>query len=148
MQQLDKLAQYLGEIETAMNLMVKNLGFHYNHYAVLYCLASSKDNQVTQKQISEEWSLPKQTVFNICQDYKQKGWILFQESPKDKREKILQLTDLGNQQAMPVLYATQAVSQQVFQRFGSQKTQQLFALLQEFSESYTQVLSQIEHKNN
>ncbi|THA09887.1 MarR family transcriptional regulator [Rodentibacter pneumotropicus] len=35
-----------------------------------------------------EWYIPKQTIFNICKEYREKGWIEFCESQSDKREKL------------------------------------------------------------
>ncbi|WP_265778704.1 MarR family transcriptional regulator [Avibacterium sp. 21-599] len=52
--------------------MVK-LGLGYNHFAVLHSLAVAENEQCTQKQICEEWLLPKQTLFNVCKEYKEKG---------------------------------------------------------------------------
>ncbi|MCW9719008.1 MarR family transcriptional regulator [Avibacterium sp. 21-599] len=33
----------------------------------------AENEQCTQKQICEEWLLPKQTLFNVCKEYKEKG---------------------------------------------------------------------------
>ena len=136
MNHFDELGKHISEIDSAVNQWIKKLGLSYNHFAVLYSLANAPDGQCTQKQIGDEWYLPKQTVFNICKEYKEKGWIEFEISPNDKREKIMRLTPAGQAYAKPILQATQSISEQAFSEFGKKKTMQLFALMREFSEIF------------
>ncbi|PJG85577.1 MarR family winged helix-turn-helix transcriptional regulator [Conservatibacter flavescens] len=132
MSNLDKFEKQINEIEVVMDAWVEKLGLGYNHYAVLYSLATAENGQCTQKQICEEWWVPKQTVFNICKDYKEKGWIEFSESSTDKRERIMRLTEMGKAQAEPIRKKTEQFDEQTFARFGKKKTAQMFALLAEF----------------
>ena len=144
MNHFDELGKHISEIDSAVNQWIKKLGLSYNHFAVLYSLANAPDGQCTQKQIGDEWYLPKQTVFNICKEYKEKGWIEFEISPNDKREKIMRLTADGKAQAEPVLQATQSISEQAFSEFGKKKTMQLFALMCEFSEVFQKHIDKYE----
>ncbi|OOH88616.1 MarR family transcriptional regulator [Pasteurellaceae bacterium 15-036681] len=132
MNNFDLLGKQVGEIDNLVESWIEQIGLTHNHFAVLYTLANSENGQCTQKQICEEWYLPKQTVFNICKEYREKGWIEFFESPTDKREKIMRLTDLGKIQAEPVLAQTNVMCDNAFKAFGQEKTQQLFALMSEF----------------
>lgn len=144
MNHFDELGKHISEIDSAVNQWIKKLGLSYNHFAVLYSLANAPNGQCTQKQIGDEWYLPKQTVFNICKEYKEKGWIEFEISPNDKREKIMRLTADGKAQAEPVLQATQSISEQAFSEFGKKKTMQLFALMCEFSEVFQKHIDKYE----
>lgn len=132
MSNFDKLGQQMNEMDATMDAWISKLGLGYNHYAVLYSLAAAENGQCTQKQICDEWCLPKQTVFNVCKEYKEKGWIEFSESAVDKREKILRLTADGKAKAEPIWAATHQLSDKVFAKFGKRKTEQLFALMAEF----------------
>ena len=132
MNHFDELGQHISEIDSAVNQWIKKLGLSYNHFAVLYYLANAQDGQCTQKHICDEWYLPKQTVFNICKEYKEKGWIEFSESAVDKREKMMRLTADGKAKAEPVWQATQQLADKTFAKLGEKKTAQLFALLAEF----------------
>lgn len=138
MNEFEQLGRQVGEIETAIDLWIAKLGLTYNHFAVLYSLFGAENGQCTQKMICDEWLLPKQTVFNICKEYKEKAWIEFGESQTDKREKIIRLTATGKQQAEPVWQATQALSEKTFTLFGKKKTAQLFALMSELGTIYRQ----------
>ena len=144
MNHFDELGKHISEIDSAVNQWIKKLGLSYNHFAVLYYLANAQDGQCTQKHICDEWYLPKQTVFNICKEYKEKGWIEFEISPNDKREKIMRLTAAGQAYAKPILQATQSISEQAFSEFGKKKTMQLFALMREFSEVFQKHIDKYE----
>ncbi len=132
MSNLDKLGKQISEVDATMEMWIAKLGLGYNHFAVLYSLAEAENGQCTQKQIGDEWLLPKQTVFNVCKEYKEKGWIEFSESAVDKREKIMRLTAEGKAKAEPIWQATQQLTDKTFAKFGEKKTAQLFALLAEF----------------
>lgn len=144
MNHFDELGKHISEIDSAVNQWIKKLGLSYNHFAVLYSLTNAPNGQCTQKQIGDEWYLPKQTVFNICKEYKEKGWIEFEISPNDKREKIMRLTPDGRATAEPILQATLSISEQAFSDFGKKKTMQLFTLMREFSEIFQKHIDKYE----
>ncbi len=87
MSNFEKLGKQISEVDATIEAWIAKLGLGYNHFAVLYSLVAAENGQCTQKQICDEWLLPKQTVFNVCKEYKEKGWIEFSESAVDKREK-------------------------------------------------------------
>ncbi|QNS14421.1 MarR family winged helix-turn-helix transcriptional regulator [Mannheimia bovis] len=133
MSNFDELTKHVGEIDAVVDNWIAKLGLTYNHFAVLHTLAK-QPNGCTQKQIAEEWYLPKQTVFNICKEYREKGWIEFAESESDKRERILLLTEQGKAQAMPIKMATEEIFTRAFERLGAKKTEQLFKLMAELGD--------------
>ncbi|MDC2824699.1 MarR family transcriptional regulator [Rodentibacter pneumotropicus] len=133
MNNFDLLGKHIAEMDNLLDSWITKLGGNYNHFAVLYSLSNAENGQCTQKQIGEEWYIPKQTIFNICKEYREKGWIEFCESQSDKREKIMRLTESGKQQAEPIYQATVTLFERVFNAFGKQKTAQLFALMGEFN---------------
>ena len=97
MNNFELLGKHISEIDEVLETWIKQkFSLNYNHFAVLYCLAGAENGQCTQKQICDEWYMPKQTVFNICKEFREKGWIEFYPSPTDKRERIMQLTNAGN----------------------------------------------------
>lgn len=134
MNNFDLLGKHISEMDDLLDCWVEKLGVGYNHFAVLYELSSAENGQCTQKQICEAWYLPKQTVFNICKAYREKGWIAFSESENDKRERIMHLTEIGKAQAEPIYQATTTLFERAFTTFGKQKTAQLFALMNEFNQ--------------
>lgn len=144
MNQFDRLGKHITEMDDMLERWMEKLGVGYNHFAVLYELANAENEQCTQKMICDEWYLPKQTVFNICKEYREKGWIEFFESPNDKRERIMRLTEAGKQQAEPVYRATITLFERAFKTFGKQKTTQMFTLMNEFRQICEQSINQFE----
>ncbi|OOF39204.1 MarR family transcriptional regulator [Rodentibacter rarus] len=134
MNNFDRLGKQVSEMDDLLDRWIKKLGINYHHFAVLYSLSNAENGQCTQKQICEEWYVPKQTVFNICKEYREKGWIEFFESQHDKREKIMRLTEAGKQQAEPIYQTTITLFERIFNRFNEQKTAQLFTLIEEFNQ--------------
>lgn len=132
MNYFNELGNAIAQIDGAVEHWIVKLGLTYNHFAVLYSLADNADG-ITQKQICDEWYIPKQTIFNIYKEYKEKGLLEFYPSATDKREKIMRLTDAGRAIAKPILAKTHTLSEQAFAEFGTEKTAQLFALMHELS---------------
>lgn len=134
MNYFDLLGKHIAEMDDVLDRWVEKLGVGYNHFAVLYELVNAENGQCTQKMICDEWYLPKQTVFNICKEFREKGVIEFFESPNDKRERIMRLTEAGKQQAEPIYQATVTFFEQAFKAFGKHKMLQLFTLMEEFNQ--------------
>ena len=99
---------------------------------MLYTLA--KDGRSTQKKISEEWLIPKQTVFNVCKDFRQKGLVQIGEQSTDKRERAMSLTQKGHDVADPIVRASDELGERVFARLGEKNAEKLFSLLTRFCE--------------
>ena len=83
MYNFDNLGKKISEINERIDALIAKTGLSYSEFAVLYTLA--KDGRSTQKKISEEWLIPKQTVFNVCKDFRQKGLVQPSEQSADKR---------------------------------------------------------------
>ncbi|MGR6981624.1 MarR family winged helix-turn-helix transcriptional regulator [Testudinibacter sp. P27/CKL/0425] len=147
MYNLDQLGKKIGAIDNLVDESIKQTGLTYSSYALLYSLAAAANGQATQKQIADEWLLPKQTIFNVCKEYKQKGWLEFLESPLDKREKILQLTALGQAETAALPLHSAALSEKVFAAFGEEKSALLFDLLGEFAQVFGEQLGQVDYAN-
>lgn len=142
MYNLDQLGKKIAAIDGLVDRTIQQTGLTYSSYALLYSLATAPNGQTTQKQIADEWLLPKQTIFNACKEYKQKGWLVFQESPHDKRERVLQLTALGQAHTAPLLLHAETLSRQVFAVFGAEKSALLFDLLGEFAQVFDEQVRQ------
>lgn len=146
MNNFDLLGKHISEMDDVLDRWVEKLGIGYNHFAVLYELAAAENGQCTQKQICEEWYLPKQTVFNICKEYREKGWIEFFESAQDKRERIMRLTEIGKKQAEPIYAHSVSLFESAFDTFGKENTAKLFKLMDEFNQVCKQKIQQFEIK--
>ena len=132
MYNFDELGKKIGDIDKRIDMLIAKTGLSYSEFAVLYTLA--KDGRATQKKISEEWLIPKQTVFNVCKDFRQKGLVQPSEQSTDKRERAMSLTQKGRDAADPIVHASDELGERVFARLGEKNTQKLFSLLTRFCE--------------
>lgn len=110
MYNFDELGKKIGDIDKRIDMLIVKTGLSYSEFAVLYTLA--KDGRSTQKKISQEWFIPKQTVFNACKDFRQKGHDV----------------------ADPIVRASDELGERVFARLGKKNAQKLFLLLTRFCE--------------
>ena len=132
MYNFDDLGKKISEIDKRIDALIAKTGLSYSEFAVLYTLA--KDGRSTQKKISEEWLIPKQTVFNVCKDFRQKGLVQIGKQSTDKRERAMSLTQKGHDVADPIVRASDELGERVFARLGEKNAQKLFSLLTRFCE--------------
>nr|WP_314747975.1 MarR family winged helix-turn-helix transcriptional regulator [uncultured Campylobacter sp.] len=132
MYNFDDLGKKISEIDKRIDALIAKTGLSYSEFAVLYTLA--KDGRSTQKKIGEEWLIPKQTVFNVCKDFRQKGLVQIGKQSTDKRERAMSLTQKGHDVADPIVRASDELGERVFARLGEKNAQKLFSLLSRFCE--------------
>ena len=132
MYNFDNLGKKISEIDERIDALIAKTGLSYSEFAVLYTLA--KDGRSTQKKIGEEWLIPKQMVFNVCKDFRQKGLVQIGEQSVDKRERAMSLTQKGHDVAAPIVHASDELGERVFARLGEKNAQKLFSLLTRFCE--------------
>lgn len=132
MYNFDDLGKKISEIDERIDALIAKTGLSYSEFAVLYTLA--KDGRSTQKKIGEEWLIPKQTVFNVCKNFRQKGLVQIGEQSVDKRERAMSLTQKGRDAADPIVRASDELGERVFARLGEKNAEKLFLLLTRFCE--------------
>ena len=132
MYNFDDLGKKISEIDERIDALIAKTGLSYSEFAVLYTLA--KDGRSTQKKIGEEWLIPKQTVFNVCKDFRQKGLVQIGEQSVDKMERAIELTQKGRDATDPIVRASDELGERVFARLGEKNAQKLFSLLSRFCE--------------
>ncbi|MCI8553971.1 MAG: MarR family transcriptional regulator [Clostridiales bacterium] len=110
---------YRGEIRrliTAVNVldgiyyrMARQSGLPENALALLYALDDGEAH--TQKQIVEEWLIPKTTINTIVKEYEALGYITLRAVPGSRHERQICLTEQGKRYAgerLAPLYAAEA----------------------------------------
>ncbi len=95
----------------------KLYGLSLNNVLVLYSLYESKGS-CTQKSISHEWSIPKQTINTILKGLSANGYIKLSSDTADKRSKLLKLTPKGKAYASEIIEALHKRELFVINRMG------------------------------
>ena len=101
-QQLTQLSKELNKSEQFYRQWAKQQGINYNQLITLYELYTQK--QCTQKDICEIWIVSKQTINTICNAFIAEGIVQTSEQAnEDGRQRLLKLTQKGNQLAKPIV---------------------------------------------
>lgn len=101
-QQLEKSYYYSNATNALYAEWGKEYGLTYDSLFVLYAIYYKCDT-CCQRDICDEWSIPKQTVNSILKSFEKKGYINLLPDKSDRRNKLIELTDDG------IVYAKSAV---------------------------------------
>ena len=81
-QEIRKIMVSINRIDGIYYQWAKRIGLKDNMLALLYAL--SDGNLHSQKQISEEWLIPKTTINTVIQECIQKDYVVLQQEPHSK----------------------------------------------------------------
>ena len=95
----------------------KEHGLSSNGVYVLYAFYEG-DGTCTQKMISKNWCIPKQTVNTILKDFQRKGYVEMVSMPEDKRNKLVRLTETGKILADDIIGKLQKKEIYVIEKMG------------------------------
>ena len=107
-------------------------GVHYNTLAVLYTCYVNKG--CTQKRVTIEWYVPKQTVNTVCKELISNGILKKERSGEDHRETRISLTEEGEKFAAPIVEKLLAIESGIVKRLGDDGARDFLEKYQNFSE--------------
>ena len=110
----------------------KQHGITYNMLMIL-CTVYEK-GVCTQKQIAEEWLIPKQTVHTIVKELERRGYVRFRPG-RDQKEKKISFTESGQAYAEEILEKMFQMEDRVMERMGPEMRQALIDSSQAFTEA-------------
>ena len=110
-------------------------GMNYNTLGVLYTCYINRE--CTQKRVSVEWYVPKQTVNTICKELISKGLLKKEKGVSDHRESRISLTEKGEEMAAPVVEKLLAIEGGIIERLGQEGA---LHFLEKYTE-YSDILS-------
>ena len=94
-------------------------GMSYNTMMTLYALGQSR--KCTQKQIADEWLIPKQTVNTVIKELERLGYISFEPLPGSK-QKVVCLTESGRAYADSCLHELYEIESTALRSLGQPLT--------------------------
>lgn len=102
----------------------KRHGISYYELLILFSLNENEEG-CTQKEICDQWILPKQTVNSILQNLLKQGMVGFEVMEKDRRNKAVLLTDSGKKFADDIICKLQQQEKEVMRRMGLARSEAL-----------------------
>lgn len=127
--QLSRLAELTASLDSTFESYAKTQTVLLSELFVLYSFYYKKS--LTQKDICDEWALPKQTVHTICKTLLEQNYLQSFDNPNDKRAKLLSLTQSGENYAKSIIAPLLQVENNTAQSFGIERLEKL---IQEFAE--------------
>lgn len=102
----------------------------YHEMLVLYTIR--EHGYCTQKQICEQYILPKQTINNVIVAMRKAGILILDDSHSKGKEKAFILSRQGETYAAPFLKSLDTVEDHALEQLGKEKLQTLTDLLLEY----------------
>ena len=99
-------------------------GLSSNELLFLYSLYEA-DNHCTQREISQRWFIPKQTINTILKDFERKGYVKLSSSADDKRNKLIRLTPAGMDYVKSIIEELRAKELYVMQEIGTIRVREM-----------------------
>ena len=96
-----RLMIVVNRIDGIYERMAVKLGIKLNMICLLYALDDGSPH--SQKQISEDWMLPRTTLNTITKECIEKGYVITEPIPGKRREMNIVLTDSGRAYARKYL---------------------------------------------
>ena len=128
---MDKLHQLSSQynaiwIETSQlyETWARQRGMSFYELLVILSIVEA-DGTVLQRDICQQFTIPKQTVSAIIKTLTDKGWLELKVSEQDRRSRKLCLTSEGSAQATQIAQALQDHEAQVWLRLGLDRAEQL-----------------------
>lgn len=132
-QQVEQLCTCLCRQEELYGEWAKTHGMSYNTVLTLYALDLGRP--CTQKQIAEEWLIPKQTLNTIIKELERQGYVEFQPQP-GKREKLVRFTMAGRAYAQMHLGELYQMEERAMETLPAHLRQALLEGTQAFTDAF------------
>ncbi len=121
-------------IDSVYEYYAKQLGLNSTTLYLLHIIHTWEP--CTQKQICDIMMLPKQTVNTIVRDYQHKGLLETTESPEDRRQKHIRLTQQGREYCDRILPAVTEAEAYAMAQFTEEERIMMFTLMEKYSKSF------------
>ncbi len=125
-----KIMLSINQIDGLYYQWARKIGLKENLLSLLYAL--SDGNPYTQKQISEEWLIPKTTINTVIKECIRNGYIVLRQEPHTK-EKLIFLTDAGKEYTENVLNALKQAELLAFDETLKKYPVELESIFEEFA---------------
>lgn len=150
---MENLNHYIKEITSVAN----RTGYLYEKWAkrqginnyvsqIMYMIYTNETNR--QKDIAENYGMPKQTVNTIITEFQKKGYIRLIPDESDKRSKIIVLTDEGIKYAENIVKPLLNCEKKVLSKMGKERVEMLIDTMNQYAELFEQSMNKFTQKEN
>lgn len=101
--QIDRIYEAVRKINQAYEIWAAAHGLTLYEMQIYYVMVKNNDTVITQKALSMELDAPKTSINSIIKKQLQAGYMEMNVNPLNKREKVLSLTEAGQQFAQNLI---------------------------------------------
>ena len=130
-EQLEMIIQQLKELDGIYRKAVSCAGISENEFWIWYTLIVM-DDEYSQQEICNMWSLSKQTVNTIVSNMVQKNFATLEVVPNTKNRKNICLTESGRQYGEKMIMPVYAAEQRAIARLSGEELIACTASLEKF----------------
>lgn len=121
-QQMKELCSCLWRQDELYATLARRHGMSFHTALTLYAL--DQDGGCTQKQIAENWLIPKQTVNTVVKDLERRGYVSLRAG-RDQKEKLVDLTPAGRAFAAPCLQEIYELEDRAVDAMGQERFREM-----------------------
>lgn len=119
----------------------KRVGVNYNRMLVFYTIRDY--GYCTQKQMCDQYLLPRQTMNNIVTALCREGLLTEDPARRQGREKAYVLTEAGAAYSARHLASLNAVEEEAARRFGPERIQAMADMVMEYDNALEDALEEL-----
>lgn len=139
--QLRNLNNIYKESDAIYNQLAKNHGLSSSAFWLMYFICE-EEGQCTQKGLCDQLVFSKQTVHSALMSLEKKGYVSLISSQDDKRNKFIELTELGNDFAQNHIFPIFQLEQEAFQRLSDKEREFLIDTNYKFQHNLKEAVEQ------
>ncbi len=113
-----------------------------NSYLLQTMYALYNEPNLSQKEISENYQIPPQTVNNAIKALEKQGYLQLVPDERDRRWRKIVITDTGAKYIKDSVMPLVQLDNNVVEKMGRKKYQQLISLLEDYGITLRQVLNE------
>lgn len=129
---LESVNQSIIKFRSVYFLWSKKNKINYNQLLVLYALRDYP--YCTQKQICDNYLLPRQTINHTFEILKKNKIICINNKLNSKKEKAFVLTSYGKRYAEKIFFSLNKMEDQLIEKMGLNKIKQMVKLMEEYDQ--------------
>lgn len=134
-----KLMIAANRIEGLYYLVSRKLGAKYNTFALLYALADGQ--QYSQKQICDDWLIPRTTLNTIVKECVANGYVAL--TAMGNKKKAVSLTESGKQYADHILKSITDAEMTAMRKTAEVFSDEFVSAFEHFAENLNESFTQI-----
>lgn len=135
-QQIELIDEAMCRINSLYSEWAREHGISYNKMMTLYAL--NRNKKCTQKQICDEWLIPKQTVNIIIKNMKENGYIVFERGKSNS--KVIKLTEKGERYVESKIKDLHIIEEEAMKRLGVEISSKFVEIMMNYERTFTEVM--------